>query len=160
VTFNRLVMGAVISGVLLAVTSSLAVARTTNCKILIHRYCKTPSHAHGKRHPVHTKSNIAYRATHQTGLYYDNPAAAWDDSDTVDDNRSYNFGGDVGPAPNTAQYSGGTTYNFYGPTTNYFGPSYLPEPAYSPPSPAGYDDGDRMDPWHGYDHNRGLENGY
>ena len=55
----------------------------------------------------------------------------------------------------------GPTNNFYGPTQNYFAPVY---PAYAEPAPVypgrpGVRDC-RMDPWCGYDHHNGLENGY
>ena len=53
-------------------------------------------------------------------------------------------------------------FNFFGPTNNYFGPvsgfPFPPGGGFVPPE-AG--DGDyRLDPWHGYDPNNGLENGY
>jgi hypothetical protein len=46
-------------------------------------------------------------------------------------------------------------FNFFGPTNNFFGPvSGFP----LPPDAGGGDN--RLDPWHGYDPNNGLENGY
>jgi hypothetical protein len=53
-------------------------------------------------------------------------------------------------------------FNFFGPTNNFFGPvsgvPFIPGSGFVPPD-AG--DGDnRLDPWHGYDPNNGLENGY
>lgn len=157
---NQFVVGTLIGSLLLAASSSLAAARTTNCEMLVHRYCRAPLHSHSKHHVTRTKNHIAYRATHQTGPYYDNSTNPWNNGSPVDSYRSHNTDGNVGLAPYPAQYPGGATYNFYGPTTNYFGPSLYPGQAYSSPPEAGYDDGDRLDPWHGYDHNRGLENGY
>jgi hypothetical protein len=78
---------------------------------------------------------------------------------------------DYGPCP-------GPTYNFYGPTTNYFGVSpddQGPPASYGPlayygEAPPPYDwqqlppqqcyDGSRLDPWNGYNGYRGLGNGY
>jgi hypothetical protein len=64
------------------------------------------------------------------------------------------------PPPATYNFYGPTN-NFFGPTQNYFAPAY---PAYAEPAPRPqgrpFARDCRMDPWCGYDHNNGLENGY
>jgi hypothetical protein len=67
----------------------------------------------------------------------------------------------VAAAPVAAYNFYGPTNNFFGPTQNYFAPVYpaYAEPAPMPPGRSGARDC-RMDPWCGYDHNSGLENGY
>jgi hypothetical protein len=55
-----------------------------------------------------------------------------------------------------------SVFNFYGPTTNFFGPprDFFGPAARYPSYPDPSMNGDRMDPWHGYDPYDGLENGY
>ena len=65
------------------------------------------------------------------------------------------------PEYSRAPIPSGSTFNFYGPTTNYFGPVVTHGAAHMPESGSRMPDrDDRMDPWHGYDPNNGLENGY
>lgn len=66
------------------------------------------------------------------------------------------------PAPIAPPYGAfqmpttGNVFNFYAPTTNYFG--FAPQPPFVGPSRRSYDE--RMDPWHGYNGDNGLRNGY
>ena len=53
----------------------------------------------------------------------------------------------------------GPTFNFYGPTTNFFGPPPAAQYMYDDRMPRP-NDRDRLDPWHGYNPNNGLGNGY
>jgi hypothetical protein len=62
------------------------------------------------------------------------------------------------PAPYGSFQSptGGNVFNFYAPSTNYFG--FAPQPLPAGPFAPRFDE--RTDPWHGYDGNNGLRNGY
>ena len=51
-------------------------------------------------------------------------------------------------------------YNFYGPTNNFFGPIYNYGQVGNVQNQANPDLNRRLDPWHGYNRNNGLENGY
>jgi hypothetical protein len=65
-----------------------------------------------------------------------------------------------GPYPGGPPVVAGPIYNFYGPTNNYFGPIYNRGQVGNVRGEAGPDLSSRLDPWHGYDGNNGLENGY
>jgi hypothetical protein len=64
------------------------------------------------------------------------------------------------PYPNSANVAGAPIYNFYGPTNNFFGPIYNYGQIGNVRSERGPASNDRINPWHGYDPNDGLENGY
>jgi hypothetical protein len=64
------------------------------------------------------------------------------------------------PYPIGAPVMAGPIYNFYGPTNNFFGPIYNYGQVGNAPGEAGPDLNSRLNPWHGYDGNNGLENGY
>jgi hypothetical protein len=159
------VAGVIFVGGLVPSSISYAAPHMPICETRIHpSYCKRV----GQRHERHSVKGTSFRVrshggrfhtSHQTESYYDDNRGMWG-SDMA---QSYEppaaiytppiSRGAYPPAP-------GPTFNFYGPTTNNFGPTGDYGAGYGPPWGPAPDEGARMDPWHGYNSNNGLENGY
>jgi hypothetical protein len=125
-----------------------------------HQVGHRPPHKllHGKRY------KMGFHASHQMGKLYDDHRLSWGN-----DSNAKGYEPPIASYPQSSAPSGywrapppgGSTFNFYGPTTNYFGPVVTYGAPYMPESRSQLPDrDDRMDPWHGYNPNDGLENGY
>jgi hypothetical protein len=75
------------------------------------------------------------------------------------DTGHFSYGPNM-PYPSTPAVTSAPIYNFYGPTNNFFGPIYNYGQIGNVRVGATPDLSGRLNPWHGYDRNNGLENGY
>jgi hypothetical protein len=144
--------------VLSATMTAVDAQAASTCNISVrHSACRTYQWRTHRHHATRSRRNH-HRYNYVNSAATSGNGESW--TPTYPSAPSFNGSPSYQPAyPPPPAPSVGPTYNFYGPTTNFFGPPPPAQYTYDDRMPPP-DDRDRLDPWHGYNPDNGIGNGY